>query len=198
VIDRIREIALEAHAHSLDTFVNQAESPIEMAVLWSIIATLHGSVATRYVTSEFDAPGFVHSENPLQYSAAFRLTCECCPVVVLPQCRVRTAAGIYRLDMAIRFRDAEGPTSPTWVNVECDGHEYHERTKEQAERDKERDREVQALGYEVARFTGSEINRDPLKAAEKILSFCHAVHIRRRHEVAQQAQEAAMNLGSTT
>ncbi len=43
--------------------------------------------------------------------------------------------------------------------IECDGHDFHERTKEQAQRDKKRDRELQAAGYKVFRFTGSEIWR---------------------------------------
>ncbi len=43
------------------------------------------------------------------------------------------------------------------VIVECDGHDFHERTKEQAQHDKRRDRELQALGFKVYRFTGSEI-----------------------------------------
>ncbi len=47
-------------------------------------------------------------------------------------------------------------TKPQIV-VECDGHDFHERTKEQAQHDKKRDRELQALGFKVYRFTGSEI-----------------------------------------
>jgi very-short-patch-repair endonuclease len=44
--------------------------------------------------------------------------------------------------------------------VECDGHDYHERTKEQAARDRSRDRMLLAHGCPVVRFTGSEIHRD--------------------------------------
>ena len=46
------------------------------------------------------------------------------------------------------------------IGVECDGHDFHEKTKEQAARDKKRDRDLQALGYRVLRFSGSEIYRD--------------------------------------
>lgn len=52
--------------------------------------------------------------------------------------------------------------------VECDGHEYHERTKEQAARDKARDRHLNGLGYDVFRFTGSELWRDPFGCAEQV------------------------------
>lgn len=43
------------------------------------------------------------------------------------------------------------------VVVECDGHDFHERTPVQAKRDRERDRRLQMLGYHVMRFTGSEL-----------------------------------------
>jgi very-short-patch-repair endonuclease len=55
--------------------------------------------------------------------------------------------------------------------VECDGHDFHERTKEQAQRDKSRDRYLQANGWRVLRFTGSEIHRTPEKCADEIASI---------------------------
>jgi very-short-patch-repair endonuclease len=54
------------------------------------------------------------------------------------------------------------------VVVECDGHQFHESTKEQAKRDRSRDRELQALGYYIFRFTGSEIYNEPIKCAEEV------------------------------
>jgi hypothetical protein len=53
--------------------------------------------------------------------------------------------------------------------VECDGHEFHEKTAEQAKKDKSRDRELLTCGYPVMRFTGSEIYRHPLKCAEQVV-----------------------------
>lgn len=52
--------------------------------------------------------------------------------------------------------------------VECDGHAFHERTKEQAARDRSRDRDFQLRGYTVLRFTGSEIHNAPLDCARQI------------------------------
>ena len=46
------------------------------------------------------------------------------------------------------------------IAVECDGHEFHEKTKQQAARDKARDRD---------RFTGSEIWKDPGACADEVL-----------------------------
>jgi very-short-patch-repair endonuclease len=46
------------------------------------------------------------------------------------------------------------------VVIECDGHQFHKRTKEQAAHDRARDRKMTLAGYKVMRFTGSEIYRN--------------------------------------
>ena len=78
--------------------------------------------------------------------------------------------GNYRVDILIL--DASMPfdlREPSWIIVECDGHDYHERTKEQARRDKQRDRFFTAKGFRVLRFTGSEIWADPDACAAEIV-----------------------------
>lgn len=45
--------------------------------------------------------------------------------------------------------------------IEIDGHEFHEKTKEQAQSDKRRDRDIARAGYQVIRFTGSEVYSNP-------------------------------------
>lgn len=64
----------------------------------------------------------------------------------------------YRVDFLI---------DKIWV-IECDGHDFHERTKEQAKHDKKRDRFLTSKGYKILRFTGSEITADPIKIALEI------------------------------
>lgn len=71
----------------------------------------------------------------------------------------------YRVDIAI-FSKCK--TSEFKLAVECDGHDFHERTKEQAKHDKERDRWLQSNGWFVARFTGSEIYNEPFDVVDKI------------------------------
>jgi len=41
--------------------------------------------------------------------------------------------------------------------IEIDGHDFHEKTKEQVRKDKQRERNLMKLGYKVIRFTGSEV-----------------------------------------
>jgi hypothetical protein len=56
--------------------------------------------------------------------------------------------------------------------VECDGHDFHERTKEQAARDRARDRWAVDNDYEIFRFTGSEIWRRPWECGLQVLRWC--------------------------
>ena len=63
------------------------------------------------------------------------------------------------------------------VVVECDGHQFHERTKEQATRDRARDRKMTMDGYKVLRFTGSEIYRSPSEAAGDVHQVCWSLFL---------------------
>lgn len=72
--------------------------------------------------------------------------------------------GNYRADFL--FINWEGRV----VLVECDGHDFHERTKEQAARDRKKDREIQAEGYVILRYTGSEIFANPFYCAADVIS----------------------------
>lgn len=77
--------------------------------------------------------------------------------------------GKYRADF---FVDFSHPVHRGRVfgAIECDGHDFHERTKEQAAHDKARDRYFQSLGLIVLRYTGSEIWRDAIKCASDAMA----------------------------
>jgi hypothetical protein len=83
----------------------------------------------------------------------------------------------WRVDYVIhvygsRLRDpSSGIVGWRKLIVECDGHDFHERTKEQAAKDRARDREAQTNGYEIFRFTGSELWKDPMACAKQVLDW---------------------------
>ena len=56
----------------------------------------------------------------------------------------------------------------TKLCVYTDGHSYHERTEDQAKRDRNIDRKLQELGFQVLRYTGKEVNENPLKIINEI------------------------------
>lgn len=64
------------------------------------------------------------------------------------------------------------------IVIECDGHDYHERTKEQAAHDRKRDRSMVEAGLLVLRFTGSEIWRNPFACAEQVLNLALSLQVR--------------------
>jgi very-short-patch-repair endonuclease len=58
-----------------------------------------------------------------------------------------------------------------FLAVECDGHEFHEKTKQQVSRDKRRDRDLLLNGIPSVRFSGSDVWRDPYGCIEDVLGY---------------------------
>lgn len=79
--------------------------------------------------------------------------------------------GRYRPDISVIWN--VGNNTHLHVVVECDGHAFHEKTKEQAARDKARDRFLMIKGWPVLRFTGSEIYKDAGTCAEAVVDALH-------------------------
>lgn len=110
-----------------------SESPIEKDMAQALICCLdiNGGESPRIIT-----PGrALRGQEPL---------------IIAPQYRI----GEYRADFAI----LSNITGRRLV-VECDGHEFHDRTAEQAAYDKGRDRRILSRGFPVMRFTGAEVFR---------------------------------------
>lgn len=90
--------------------------------------------------------------------------------IVCPQHKM----GSYRADFLltvfgeVKLEDGKYKYLRAPMIVEVDGHDFHERTKEQASSDKARDRDLQALGYPVYRYTGSDVWRDPIGCASQV------------------------------
>jgi very-short-patch-repair endonuclease len=80
---------------------------------------------------------------------------------IIPQ----RAIGAYRADFVV---GALPEREDVRIIVECDGHNFHERTPAQAERDRRRDREMLSSGHKVFRFTGREIYRDAFDCATEV------------------------------
>jgi very-short-patch-repair endonuclease len=81
----------------------------------------------------------------------------------------------WRVDFLISVFSSGYPRDPLpgWrqLIVECDGHNFHERTADQAARDRSRDRQFQDKGVTVFRFTGREIWADAWGCAQQIIKW---------------------------
>ena len=138
-------------------FEAKCESPIEEIMFLSLYA--------RFILRNFPLVFLGHEVNT-NYTDSYGLL----------QLYSQVQISDYRVDFLLRMSLAEG-ASVNFV-IECDGHEFHERTKEQAARDRARDRKLQSLGYTVFRFTGSEIWRSPANCAYEIMgAFCKKVNV---------------------
>lgn len=98
--------------------------------------------------------------------------------VSMPACpgslEQQQSIGNYRADFLV---STHGPDKRTrQLVIEVDGHDFHERTKEQAARDKARDRYMVTQGIEVLRYTGSEVWANPFACAEEIRTRWYVLH----------------------
>jgi very-short-patch-repair endonuclease len=93
----------------------------------------------------------------------------------------------YRLDFALQpleyYEFDRLARSGSWpkIAVELDGHEFHERTKEQVKKRDERDRDLQLAGWRVLHYSGSEFNADPRRVVRDtylagVSAFSEAQH----------------------
>lgn len=84
---------------------------------------------------------------------------------------VQPQIGRFRPDFCVIAWSPSSRQGVVRCAIECDGHDYHERTKEQARRDKSRDRELATMGWPVLRFTGSEIHKDAFACVKQVSDF---------------------------
>lgn len=179
VCERAREIIRVTHEdykkklEDLKKLIEQCESPVEQILL----AALYDCWGTGvYVDLKSKKISFQLSADFPAFDGIFRVCCELQKTIVTWDVNIQNN---YRVDFYIyitRFRldpEHRGYKSESWPEmarlvVEVDGHEFHDRTKQQASYDRKRDRELTREGYRIVRFTGSDVYNEPGLCAEDI------------------------------
>ncbi len=83
--------------------------------------------------------------------------------ILIPQYRDKDITGKYFVDfMATELLDN------TKIAIEIDGHDFHEKTKEQVRLDKKRERFITKNVFKFLRFSGSEIYKSPIEALTEV------------------------------
>jgi hypothetical protein len=142
------------------------ESPIELPMALALAtAARHEGISVTFVFRSGESGDWLSEEWSGQSrwpDLALRIE---------PQAQL----GEHRVDFSLTldgsFRAPDGRvlrTSQRMV-IECDGHDFHERTREQARRDRERDRRLQSFGFLVYRYTGQEIWEDVFTCAAQAI-----------------------------
>ena len=86
-------------------------------------------------------------------------------LTIYPQSEVKP----YRVDFLARYNLLE--KEPRWAVIECDGHNFHDRTEKERRHEKQRDRFLQSKGYRIFHFTGSEVKNNPFECASEVIAF---------------------------
>jgi hypothetical protein len=102
---------------------------------------------------------------------------------LFPQHEVALDDHKYRLDFTVGYQDpdllwaAHLLKIPAWkIGVELDGHNWHERTKEQVAIRNSRDRELLQAGWIIFHYSGSELYRDPVRCVTEVMDAAMAKH----------------------
>lgn len=82
---------------------------------------------------------------------------------------ISTEVGSYAVDFLIVPEDPS--LEKVKIAIELDGHDFHEKTKQQVRNDKARERAIVQQGVTVLRFSGSEIVRDGRGCVEEVEKF---------------------------
>jgi len=140
------------------------ETPIEKLFYAALYALIHleGSEYTLLHIAKTEKDEISAKQNPALLAEP--------TLIVRPQAQLEG----WRVDFLVHAYDfARHGGRKSWkpLIVECDGHDFHERTKEQAARDRARDRKFQLRDFGVMRFTGAEIYRDPWACAAQITDW---------------------------
>jgi very-short-patch-repair endonuclease len=80
--------------------------------------------------------------------------------------------GFFRVDFALIHPNGK-------IVIELDGHQWHEKTKNQASGDKARDRFLVAEGWRVLRFTGSNVFHNPCKCVAEVFDIIERMRLAR-------------------
>lgn len=170
---------LDRFTHDFDFLLDSLESPMEALMLLSLIVCARENYKGVSVVWKHANPKYGKDENHSDFSAGpCRLTIEIRPQATIGDHRVDFLLSYYGTKLVQKEKLGAG-SGNNWQEiqvdkkmvVECDGHEFHEKTKDQAQRDKERDRILQSAGYHVFHYTGSELYADAFRGASQIIQF---------------------------
>lgn len=176
IIERLGS-ELAAQTSMMERLSNYGDTPIERLLLGSMVLSL------KYLEQEWFKQVLVTSDETMAKrkhglkAKNMNLFLGVNTIFVQKQTDVAgwRSDFVFNVYASWDLMEPDSGRKPGWdrLIVECDGHDFHERTKEQATRDRERDRDAQIAGMEIYRFTGSELWRNPLGCAEQVIAWAN-------------------------
>ncbi len=167
------KIQLEDSKEILNTFLSLPQKVQEL-----LIVVLQNNLPTYGCLNVY--PHIFKSPIEFIYITAFDIYCTNKESIILfPQPEIRIENKKYfadfLFDLSYSIKDDKNKSLYKNKNyklvIECDGHEFHHKTKEQVENDNKREYSLKMAGYDVLRFSGTEIYNDPFECAEKTYDY---------------------------
>lgn len=143
---------------------------------WFINDPEFGGMLNYILSAAANAEYLSKCESPIEMLMAYEfdsVSIDVCRTLdIYFEAKSQHQIGKYRVDFLVKYtKNVLKQDSYKYLIVECDGHDFHEKTKAQAQRDKERDRFLQIEGYPILRFTGSEIFKSPASCVNQVIDF---------------------------
>lgn len=133
---------MEREKEYIEGLIADCESPIEEL----FVTAFYSNGAKEEIETIFD---YFFGENPILTSST------------------QMKFGRYRVDFAIKIKWNDGSIS--LYAIELDGHEFHEKTKEQVMKGNVRDRFFISKGITILHFSGSEVYNNPDGCIESVI-----------------------------
>ena len=145
-IEEAKKGVIENFFDVLNDFLNETQSPIEELFALKMLK----SQEAFYVQNRINRLPLEYFEKDKQFEE-MEATIDFYgrTLLLIPQFKVQQ---YHTIDFLLYL-----PKYDIRIAIECDGHDFHEKTKEQAKKDKQRDRYLVANNFYIFRYSGSEI-----------------------------------------
>jgi very-short-patch-repair endonuclease len=163
-IDQLEE-KLKFCSYYLETFNNLPKRVQELLLVNNVIKKDYPTVFYDEIKSPIEQIFITAFELYMQiFNKEF--------IFLFPQYEIRIGKKKYIADFCFMCdENVNRFNTDKKIVIECDGHEFHQKTKEQVQHDNEREYDLKMSGYEIIRFSGSQIYNEPFKCAEDTYNY---------------------------
>jgi len=144
----------------------------------ALLALCESPAEQNFMAAAIDYFGLRYDDHCKRGQAIFDrggpANCGLFTLLVEPQVKINSFDASYRADFVFSLtRYARNGVPRIWgkMVIEIDGHDFHEKTKAQASRDKKRDRDFLSEGYVTMRFSGSDVFHRAFECVEEIFFY---------------------------
>lgn len=155
---------------SLDFIESKCESDIEKQFAYALywVGTVHGLWVQVMTPSLYGNLFLSELEDIDDVGKGLAVHFSKTDLIIVPNLPINCKKKKYRADFMLSFTP-KGKKKRKFLLVECDSFMYHSSQKHLT-KDKQRERDLRAEGWEIVRFSGGELYKNPSKVAYEMYS----------------------------